>query len=53
MEVKIHKTIILLVDLYGCQTRSVVLREVHGLRVFESRVLKRIFGPKRYEVTVG
>jgi hypothetical protein len=36
---------------YGCETRSLTLREVHRLRVFENRVLRRIFGPKRDEVT--
>jgi hypothetical protein len=48
---KIYKTIILSVVLYGCETRSLKLREEHRLRVFENRVLKRIFGPKRDEVT--
>jgi hypothetical protein len=37
--------------LYGCETWSLRLREEHGLRVFENRVLRRIFGPKRDEVT--
>jgi hypothetical protein len=46
-----HKTIILPVVLYGCETWSVTLREEHRLRVFENRVLRRIFGPKRDEVT--
>jgi hypothetical protein len=36
---------------YGCETWSLILREEHRLRVFESRVLRRIFGPKRDEVT--
>jgi hypothetical protein len=35
----------------GCETWSVTLREEHRLRVFENRVLSRIFGPKRDEVT--
>jgi hypothetical protein len=35
------------VVLYGCETWSVILREEHRLRVFEKRVLRRIFGPKR------
>jgi hypothetical protein len=35
--------------LYGCETWSLTLREEHSLRVFENRVLKRIFGPKRVE----
>jgi hypothetical protein len=41
----------LLAVLYGYETWSLTLREEHGLRVFENRVLKRIFGPKRDEVT--
>ena len=40
------------VVLYGCETWSLTLREEHGLRVFENRVLRRIFGPKRDEVTL-
>jgi hypothetical protein len=39
------------VVLYGCETWSLTLREEHTLRVFENRVLRRIFGPKRDEVT--
>jgi hypothetical protein len=39
------------VVLYGCQTWPLTLREEHRLRVFENRVLRRIFGPKRGEVT--
>jgi hypothetical protein len=39
------------VVLYGCETWSLTLREDHRLRVFENRVLGRIFGPKRGEVT--
>jgi hypothetical protein len=46
---KIYKTVILPVVLYGCETWSLTLREEHGLRVFENRVLRRIFGPKREE----
>jgi hypothetical protein len=49
----IYKTIIFHVVLYGCETWSLTLREEHGLRVFENRVLRRIFGPKRNEVTGG
>jgi hypothetical protein len=41
------------VVLYGCETWSVTLREEHRLRVFENRVLRRIFGPKRDEVIGG
>jgi hypothetical protein len=48
---RIYKTIILLVVLYGCETWSVTLREEHKLRVFENRVLRRIFGQTRDEVT--
>jgi hypothetical protein len=51
LKIRIHKTIILPVVLYGCQTWSLALREEHRLRVFENRVLRRIFGPKRDEVT--
>jgi hypothetical protein len=48
-----YKTMILPVVMYGCETWSLTLREQHGLRVFENRVLRRIFGPKRDEVTGG
>ena len=41
---------ILLVVLYGCETWSLTLRKERRLRVFENRVLRRIFGPKRDEV---
>jgi hypothetical protein len=51
VKVKIYKTIILPVILYGCETWSLMLREEHRLRVFEKTVLRRIFGPKRDEVT--
>jgi hypothetical protein len=50
---RIYKTIILPVVLYGCETWSLTLREEHGLRVFENKVLRRIFGPKRDEETGG
>jgi hypothetical protein len=46
-----YKTIILSVVLYGCETWSLILREEHRLWVFENRVLRRIFDPKRDEVT--
>ena len=52
MKITIQRTIILCVVLYGCETLSLTWREKHRLRVFESRVLRRIFGPKRDEVTV-
>jgi hypothetical protein len=50
-QIRIYKTIILPVVLYGCETWSLTLREEHKLRVFENRVLRRIFGIKRDEVT--
>jgi hypothetical protein len=50
-KVKIYKTIILPVVYYGCETWSLTLREEHRLSVFENRVLRRIFGPQRDEVT--
>jgi hypothetical protein len=46
IKVRIYKTIILPVVLYGCETWALTLREEHRLRVFEKRVLRRIFGPK-------
>jgi hypothetical protein len=52
IKIRIYKTIILLMVLYVCKTWSLTLREEHRLRVFENRVLRRIFGPKRDEVTV-
>jgi len=51
LEIKIHRTIILPVVLYGCETWSLTLREERRLRLFENSVLRRIFGPKRDEVT--
>jgi hypothetical protein len=45
------QTIILYVVLYGCETWSLTLREERRLRVFENRMLRRIFGPMRDEVT--
>ena len=50
-KIKIYRTIILPVVLYGCETWSMILREERRLRVFENRVLRRVFGPKRDEVT--
>jgi hypothetical protein len=50
LKIKIFRTIILPV-LYGCETWSLILREEHGLKLFENRVLRRIFWPKRDEVT--
>jgi hypothetical protein len=51
LKVKIYKTVILPVVLYGCETWSLTLREEHRLRVFENRVLRGISGPKWDEVT--
>jgi len=51
LKIKIYRTIILPLALYGCETWSLTLREKLRLRVFESRVLRRIFGSKRDEVT--
>src|SRR5215469_7229982 len=51
LKIKIYRTIILPVVLYGCETWSLTLREELRLRVFENRVLRRVFGPKRDEVT--
>jgi len=51
LKIKIYRTIILPVVLYGCETWSLTLREERKLRVFESMVLRRIFGPRRDEVT--
>jgi hypothetical protein len=53
VKIQIYKTIFLPVVLYGCAIWSLMLREEHRLRVFENRVLRRIFGPKRDEVTGG
>jgi hypothetical protein len=49
LKIKLRKTAVLLVVLYGCETWSLTLREEHRLRVFENRELRRIFGPKREE----
>jgi hypothetical protein len=50
---RIYKTIILPVIFYGCETWYLTIREEHRMRVFENKVLRRIFGPKREEVTGG
>jgi hypothetical protein len=47
VKIRIYKTIILTVVLYGCETGSLTLREEHRLRMFEDRLLKRMFGSKR------
>jgi len=51
LKIKIGRNIILPVVVYGCETWSLTLREERKLRVFENMVLRRIFGPKRDEVT--
>jgi len=50
LKIKVYRTIILPVVLYGCETWSLILREERRLRMFENRVLRRVFGPKRNEV---
>ena len=51
LKIKIYRTLILSVVLYGCATWSLTLREERKPRVFEKMVLKRIFGPRREQVT--
>jgi hypothetical protein len=51
IKIYIYRTIILLVVLYGCETCSLTLREERRLPVLENRVLRRVFGPKRDEIT--
>ena len=51
LKIKIYRTTILLVVLYGCETWSLTLREEFKLRVFANRMLRRLFGPKRDEAT--
>jgi len=51
MKIKIYRTIFLPVVLNWCETWSLTMREERRLRVFDSRVLRRIFGPKRGEET--
>ena len=51
LKIKIYRTIILPVVLYGCETWSLTLREERKLRVYENMVLRRIFGTRRNEVT--
>jgi len=51
LKIKVDRTIILPVVLYECETWSLTLREERRLRLFENRLLRRIFGPKRDEVT--
>ena len=51
LKIKIYRTIILTFVLYGCETWSLTLREKRKLRVFENMVLRRMFVPRRDEVT--
>jgi hypothetical protein len=51
LKTRIYRTLILTLVLYECETWSLTLREEHRLEVFENRVLRRIFGPSRDEVT--
>ena len=51
LKIKICRTRILPVVLHGCENWSLTLREERRLRVFENRVLRRVFGPKREELT--
>jgi hypothetical protein len=51
LKIKTYRTLILSVVLYGCETWSLTLREEHRLRVFENRVLRRVYRPKKDEVT--
>jgi len=51
LKIKVYRTIILPVVLYGHETPSLILWEENKLRVFENRVLRKLFGPKRDEVT--
>jgi hypothetical protein len=49
LKIKIYKTVILPIVVYGCKTWSLTLREEYNLMVFENKVLRKIFGPKREE----
>ena len=51
LKIKIYRIIILPVVLHGCENLSLTLREERKLRVFKNMVLRRIFGPRRVEVT--
>jgi len=50
IKTQIYRSIILAVVLYGCENWWFALREEHRMRVFENRVVSKIFGPKREEV---
>ena len=51
LKINIYRTIILPIVLYGCETWSLILREERRLRVSENGILRRIFEPKKDEVT--
>jgi hypothetical protein len=53
VNIRIYETIMLSLVLYGCGNWSLISREDHRLRVFETRVMRRIFGLKRDEVAGG
>jgi hypothetical protein len=53
IKLRIYENVVLPVDLYECGTWSLTLRKEHRLRVFDNRVLRRIYGPERCEVTRG
>jgi len=50
LKIKIYRNIVLPVFLYGCETWSLTVREERRLRVFDDRMLRRIFGPKRNKI---
>jgi len=51
LKIKIYRNVIMPVVLFGCETWSLTLREERKLRLFENKVLRRIFGPRRDEIT--
>ena len=51
IKIKVYWTKILTVTLYGCETWSLILRKKHGLKLFEKRVLRKIFVPKKEDLT--
>jgi hypothetical protein len=53
LKIKLHETITLLVVLYECEILSLTIKEEHRLKVFQKRVLRTAFGPKREEVAGG
>jgi hypothetical protein len=51
LSIKIYRTIVLPIVLYGCETWSLTLREEHRLRIFQNRILRKMFELKRNEIT--